>query len=115
MTSPELAGGQPIDYDHYLDTYGLGPEELNSTVTYNNLDYTLAQMLDSCPLGKVVADAYASEGFAGLTAKLGEIKTFSPDFNVPISEGTRSYHDGSSSRETLLAQTPVAETRDFLV
>lgn len=114
----EAEADQPIDFEHILDTYGLGPQEAASIITFGSYTGTVAAMLtdERCPVGGIVATAYAAEGIAGVETKLDAVKTLYGDFELAIGEETRSYHQGSTQREDLLAQAVMREEPpDFLV
>ncbi len=115
MTSQESSGSQPLGLDYFLDTYGLGPEEIETTITFGTYTGTVAEMLvdERCPVGNIVADAYATEGIAGVEAKLTGMRMVYGDFKLDISETTRSYHSGASDRETILQRSSSGEP-DFL-
>jgi hypothetical protein len=117
MTSPEMAGAEsPIDFEHFLDTYVLGPQELDSTIAFGAHTGSVAAMLgdEGCPVGGILAEAYKSDGISGVESKLEGLSTFSSGgFSLPISEQTRSFHEGTTDRDTLLRQ-PSGESPDFL-
>ncbi len=102
------------DYDHFLNTYGLGPDEVNAEAVFGNHRGTMGGMLsdERCPVGGMMAQAYQAEGLAGVEKQMGLLHAMSPDFTVAISEQTREYHAGTTSREDLVSQQP--ERPDFL-
>jgi hypothetical protein len=108
---PEAIDAPVFDESYFLDTFGLGPRETSTVVTFGNHTGTVAAMLadGSCPVGGIVAEAYKAEGLAGVEQKLTSLGALSADFSVPISEATRSYHAGTIQRDELLAERP-----DFL-
>jgi hypothetical protein len=116
--TPEAEATEHIDFDHILDTYGLGPEEASSEVVFESYRGSVAAMLTNpeCPVGAVVARAYKSDGIQGVEAKLEALKGFYGDFDLPIGDNTRNFHEGSVDRATLLTKTPTAreESPDFL-
>jgi hypothetical protein len=118
-TPQEALVDQPvIDFDHILDTYGLGPQEASATITFGNYTGTVAAMLldERCPVGGVVAGAFAAEGIAGVDTKLGALKTLYGDFDLRVSDETRSYHEGVTERSDLLTKaTQHEEPPGFLV
>jgi hypothetical protein len=116
MTNYEMAGEEPpIDYDYFLDTYGLGPQELEATITFGAHTGSVATMLgdERCPVGGILAESYKSDGISGVESKLEGLSVLSSDFHLPISEQTKSFHEGATDRGTLLRQ-PLGETLDFL-
>ena len=105
------------DNNYFLDTFGLGPEETTAIIHYDGRVATVGAMLTDpkCPVGKWVAKAYETGGAEALTKKIGDINALSDgDVGIQLSERTRAYHDGSLSRDTLLAQSDEARAPDFL-
>ena len=116
MTSPEFSGEQPVDYDHFLDKYGLGPHEIDTVMSFNGHTGTLGSILDDerCPVGGIFANAYSENGLSGIETKITGLKMiYGADLPLDISKGTRDFHEGTTSREQLLQQ-PRQETTDFL-
>lgn len=116
MTKHEMAGGEaPVDYDYFLNTYGLGPDEVDATVRVEGHEEgTVAEMLQKCKMvGITMAKAYAENGIAGTETTLVKMKEFSGDFNLEIGERTRSFHEGTTDRKSLLSHTP-GGSPDFL-
>ena len=113
----ETAGEQAVPYEDFLDTYGLGPEDLDKVVTFGGHTGPIWKMLadERCPVGTVVADAYAQDGPAGVEAKFVGLSMVSRDFEFQISDTTRAFHEGTTDRATLLESSYKEGNRDFLV
>jgi hypothetical protein len=110
-----MAVEQPIDYDYFLDRYGLGPDEIGATAQYGSHEGTVAEMLESprCPVGEALADAYAAKGIQGVETKIDALKTVFEGLTLHVGERTREYHQGTLKRENLLTNVP-EESPDFL-
>jgi hypothetical protein len=108
---------QPQFDPSMIERFGLGPEEANSVVSYGNYTGTLAAMLNDerCPVGNIVAEAYQQEGIVGVETKFAALSMMSNEFSVPISAKTRSYHEGTISRDELVVQDKSPGGPDFLV
>jgi hypothetical protein len=100
-----------------IERFGLGPEEANTIVSYGNYTGTLAAMLNDerCPVGNVIADAYQTEGIAGVETKFAALSMMSSDFAVSIGDKTRGFHEGTVSRDELAALHQPPGEPDFLV
>jgi len=115
-SAPELE--QQTQFDpSMIERFGLGPEEANTVVSYGNYTGTLATMLNDerCPVGNVIADAYQQEGIAGVETKFTALSMMSNEFSVPISAQTRGFHEGTISRDELVAPVKPPGDPDFLV
>jgi len=115
MMSPEMAAGEPpVDYAHFLDTTGLGPETLDAEVSFGNWTGTVGAMLadERCPVGAMVKQAYEERGITGVEQTLTGFRMADSRFDVTIDETTRGYHNGDIDRDGIL-QTRT-ETSDFL-
>lgn len=110
-----MGGEQPISYDYFLDKYGLGPEEVNSPIQFGGYEGTVAEMLEDgrCPVGNALAEGYRSGGIEGVATKIAGLQMVFGEFTIPISDKTRSFHEGTTDRESLLAENP-GESPDFL-
>lgn len=99
-----------------IERFGLGPEEVNTVVSYGHYTGTLASVLtdERCPVGSIVAAAYQEKGLAGVEEKFAALSMMSSDFMVEISDKTRGYHDGSVSRDELVASAELPGEPDFL-
>jgi hypothetical protein len=111
-------------YANYLETYGLGPQDVNQQVEWGTYKGTVRSMLDDekCPVGGMVAKAYEEDGIAGVQAKLTGLGELDPKFVPKISEDTHKYHaDGKVKQNDFIkAQLekrqaePPREKPDFL-
>lgn len=110
---PEVADLR--DDGYYLDTYGLGPNELDQTISFNGHDGTVREMVDNpkCPVGGQLASAYAGDpengvpgGFTAVEQKLTALEMLG--VSITVSDQTRGFHAGTVSREHLLPSPPAA-------
>jgi hypothetical protein len=115
MTSHEMGVEPPINYEYFLDKYGLGPEEVGATAQYGSHEGTVAEMLESprCPVGEALADAYAAKGIQGVETKIDALKTVFDGLTLHVGERTREYHQGTLKRDNLLPNVQ-GESPDFL-
>ena len=105
------------DYAHLLETYGLGPQEMDQTVSFGNYTGTVAAMFtdERCPVGKMVADTYRAEGIDGVERKISGLQGLDGSFALTISEDTKSFHEGAVKRDELLKKPELTkEEPDFL-
>jgi hypothetical protein len=106
-----------LDAERYLDTHGLGPDELNAVITYNNHSGTVRDMIadERCPVGGALAEGYAAGGIEGVERKLEGLRiVFGSTFDIPIGDRTRRYHGGTLERDELLRPWSEDQRPDFL-
>lgn len=113
-TLPEVEAVEEVNYGDLLDRYGLGPEELDTEVSFGEYSGTLAEAVsdERCPVGGMLEKAYAEGGLEAIGRKLGAFSMLDEGFQVQIGDRTRAYHRGEVARDEFLP--PAGQSTDFL-
>ena len=103
------------DPEFYLNTYGVGPDELDQQVAFAGHEGTFRAMLDdaACPVGGQLAAQFAERGLEGVTGFFTGLTMMGA--KAALSTRTRDYHGGKVSRDELLGKPAVPDSAaDFL-
>lgn len=80
--------------EHMMATYGLTSEEGRQNIEFGQWKGTFAQMVsdERCPVGGMIKNAHASDGFEGTQRTLEGLKMMAPELQISIAPKTSEHY-----------------------